>query len=332
MDKISKLHGAGGTATAKLIDEIFKEAFSNAYLDELSDSAVVPGAESIAMTTDSFVVKPLFYPGGDIGRLAVCGTVNDLLMSGAAPAYLTAGYILEEGLDTDDLKRIVISMAETAKEAGVQIVAGDTKVIEAADPKDPGLIINTSGVGYISEHTRVSPAKIRPGDAVILSGNLGDHHAAVLGSRMSINNRIMSDTAPLSDMITNLLGAGINIHAMRDITRGGLATILNEFVSAAGLHIQLEETAIPVSGEVAEFSRLLGLDPLYMGNEGKCVMILPQEEADSALEIIHHSRYGENACISGRVYDDTPGVTMKTRIGGEKVINPLYGEGLPRIC
>lgn len=332
MDKISKLHGAGGTATAKLIDEIFKEAFSNAYLDELSDSAVVPGAESIAMTTDSFVVKPLFYPGGDIGRLAVCGTVNDLLMSGAAPAYLTAGYILEEGLDTDDLKRIVISMAETAKEAGVQIVAGDTKVIEAADPKDPGLIINTSGVGYISEHSRVSPAKIRPGDAVILSGNLGDHHAAVLGSRMSINNRIMSDTAPLSDMITNLLGAGINIHAMRDITRGGLATILNEFVSAAGLHIQLEETAIPVSGEVAEFSRLLGLDPLYMGNEGKCVMILPKEEADSALEIIHHSRYGENACISGRVYDDIPRVTMKTRIGGEKVINPLYGEGLPRIC
>lgn len=332
MDKISKLHGAGGINTSKLIEEIFKKAFSNTYLDELSDSVVVPGAEKIAMTTDSFVVKPVFFPGGDIGRLAVCGTVNDLLMSGAAPTYLTAGYILEEGLRTDDLKRVVASMAEAAKEAGVKIVTGDTKVIEAADPKEPGLIINTSGVGFVTEHTEISPAKIKAGDTVILSGNLGDHHASVLGSRMSISNKIRSDTAPLTEMITKLLGARIHIHAMRDITRGGLATVLNEFVSAAGMHIQLEETAIPVSREVAEFSKLLGLDPLYMGNEGKCVMILPQEEEERALEIIHDSKYGENACIAGRVYDDTSLVTMKTRIGGEKVINPLYGEGLPRIC
>ena len=332
MEKISKLHGAGGISTAKLIDEVFIGAYSNSFLEGLSDSAVVPGAERIAVTTDSFVVRPLFFPGGDIGRLAVCGTVNDLLMNGAKPEYITAGYILEEGLDIADLKRIAGSMAKTAEEAGVKIVTGDTKVIEPVDARQPGLIINTSGIGFVDDGMDISPSRIEEGDTVILSGNLGDHHAAILGSRMSIKNHIESDNAPLTEMVTGLMDNGIDIHAMRDVTRGGLATILNELAVASGKHISIEETAIPVSGEVAEFSRLLGLDPLNMGNEGKCVIILPQEESEKALNIIRNSKYGRNACRIGVVYEDATGVTLKTRIGGEKIVSPLYGEGLPRIC
>ena len=330
--KIDKTHGAGGVATSNLIDDIFKKAFSNEYLDALSDSAVVPGCGRLALTTDSFVVRPVFFPGGDIGRLAVCGTVNDLLMSGATPKYLTAGYILEEGLDTSDLERIVRSMAETAREAGITIVTGDTKVVEPIDPKEPGLIINTSGVGFIGDDITVAPTEIKTDDAVIVSGNLGEHHAAILSSRLSVKNNIVSDVAPLNQMVSGLIKAGIRIHAMRDITRGGLATILNEFASASGKHIRIEEAEIPVSSEVKEFSKLLGLDPLYMGNEGKCVFILPQEDAEKALNIIRSSKYGENAVMIGSVDTEKTGVTLRTAIGGEKVIGPLYGEGLPRIC
>ncbi len=332
MDRISKVHGAGGISTSNLIEEVFRTAFSNIYLDELTDSCIVPGAERLALTTDSFVVRPIFFPGGDIGRIAVCGTVNDMLMCGARPVYLTAGYILEEGLAIEDLNRIAVSMAEAAKEAGVQIVTGDTKTVEPADPKEPGLIINTSGVGFVGENVDISPEKIKCGDAVILSGNLGDHHAAILGSRMSIKNHIVSDNAPLTEMVTRLMDNGIHIHAMRDVTRGGLATILNEISDASGQHIVIEEACIPVSGEVAEFSKLLGLDPLYMGNEGKCVFFLPREDTKKALDIIKNSKYGSDACIIGGVNSDEAGVTLKTSIGGEKIITPLYGEGLPRIC
>ena len=329
---IDKTHGAGGSETSELIERIFKRTFSNEYLDSLADSAVVPGSERLALTTDSFVVRPVFFPGGDIGRLAVCGTVNDVLMSGARPVYLTAGYIIEEGFAMDDLERVAGSMAETAREAGVQIVAGDTKVFEAADPEEPGLIINTSGVGFLKAGTDITPARIRQGDTVIVSGNLGDHHAAILSTRMSVKNDITSDAAPLTEMVKRLSEAGMDIHAMRDITRGGLATILNEFAAASGMHFQIYETSVPVSAEVAGFSRLLGLDPLYMGNEGKCVFILPKEEADRALDIIRSSKYGENAAAIGSVHPGNPGVTILTSIGGEKSIGPLYGEGLPRIC
>lgn len=334
MEKIDKTHGAGGSATAGLINDIFKEAFSNEYLESLSDSAVLPlpSGGKLAFTTDSYVVRPVFFPGGDIGRLAVCGTVNDLLMSGARPAYITAGYILEEGLSIEDLKKVVRSMARSAEEAGVQIVTGDTKVVEAADPKEPGLMINTAGVGFIDEGTEISPRNISPGDTVIVSGCLGEHHAAILGSRMSIKNHIVSDAAPLVEMVSGLTGSGINIHAMRDITRGGLATILNEFASTSGLHIRIDESSIPVSGEVRGFCRILGLDPLYMGNEGKCVFILPEDEEDKALEIIKRSPYGEEAAVIGRVTSEPPDVTMRTEIGGIKIVSPLYGEGLPRIC
>ena len=330
--KIDKTHGAGGVATSNLIDDIFKKAFSNEYLDALSDSAVVPGCGRLALTTDSFVVRPVFFPGGDIGRLAVCGTVNDLLMSGAVPKYLAAGYILEEGLDISDLERIVRSMAETVREAGIMIVTGDTKVVEPIDPKMPGLIINTSGVGFIEDDITITPEKIKTGDAVIVSGNLGEHHAAILSSRLSVKNNIVSDVAPLNQMVSRLIKAGIRIHAMRDITRGGLATILNEFASASGKHIRIEETEIPVSSEVKEFSRLLGLDPMYMGNEGKCVFILSKDDAEKALNVIKSSKYGENAAMIGYVDSEKSGLTLHTAIGGEKITGPLYGEGLPRIC
>ena len=330
--KIDKTHGAGGSETSGLIEEVFREAFSNEYLDGLNDSAVVPGGNRLAVTTDSFVVRPVFFPGGDIGRLSVCGTVNDLLTSGATPYYLTAGFILEEGFDTDDLKRIVKSMAETAGEAGVKIITGDTKVIEPADPKEPGLIINTSGIGFVDSWLRIFPSEIKPGDSVILSGNLGDHHAAILSERLSVRNEIRSDAAPLTEMVSHLIKEDIDIHAMRDVTRGGLATILNEFSLTAGVRIRMEEIRIPVSQSVRAFCGLLGLDPLYMGNEGKCVFIIPEKDEERAVDIIRHSRYGENAVPIGRVIEGEACVTIRTAVGGERVVGPLYGEGLPRIC
>ena len=273
--KIDKTHGSGGNATSKLINEIFARYFDNEYLNKMEDSAVVPGAARIAMTTDSFVVKPVFFPGGDIGRLAVCGTVNDLLMSGSTPQYITAGYILEEGLDTDDLEKIVRSMAATAKEAGVKIVTGDTKVIEGSG----GLIINTAGVGFVPDNVNLGPSKLADGDAIILSGNLGDHHAAVLASRMGIQNNIISDAAPLVEMTGRIISAGLAVHAMRDVTRGGLATVLNEFAEASGVSVEINESALPVSPAVRDFCGILGLDPLYMGNE--CKMIISVSSADS---------------------------------------------------
>ena len=331
-DRINMSHGAGGITTAALIDGVFKEAFGNEYLNTMADSTVVPGADRIAVTTDSFVIRPLFYKGGDIGRLAVCGTVNDLLMSGAKPLYITAGYILEEGMDISGLKRVTASMADAAAEAGVQIVAGDTKVVPPSDREDPGVIINTAGVGSVREGISIGPENIKPGDSVILSGDLGDHHAAILGARMGIANEISSDTAPLCEMIDRLMNSGITVHALRDVTRGGLATVLNEMSDRAGLHIRIEETQIPVDPGVREFAGLLGLDPLYMGNEGKCVIILPAEAAPHALEIIRGSRYGERAALIGSVTDDGAGVTVRTAIGGLRSVGPLAGEGLPRIC
>ncbi|MCR5773953.1 MAG: hydrogenase expression/formation protein HypE, partial [Lachnospiraceae bacterium] len=234
--------------------------------------------------------------------------------------------------DIEVLKKVAGSMAGAAMEAGVRIVAGDTKVVGAIDPGDPGLMINTSGTGFLNKGTRISPAEIKPGDTVIVSGNLGDHHAAIMGCRLSVENSIVSDNAPLVDMISRLKETKITIHAMRDVTRGGLATVLNEFSEACGCRIRLEEEKIPVSDEVGSFCGLLGLDPLYMGNEGKCVFILPKDCADTALDVIRGSKYGGNAAIIGCVTDDPAGVTIRTRIGGEKVVGPLCGEGLPRIC
>ena len=334
--KITMSHGSGGDATSKLIREVFEKEFHNDYLGLMGDSAVLPGNGRIAFTTDSFVVKPLIFDGGDIGRLSVCGTVNDLLMSGADPKYLTAAFVLEEGLDTGLLKRIALSMRETAEEAGVLIVSGDTKVIEHSGQKgEPGLIINTSGIGFLREDTHISPERIEPGDVLILSGNLGDHHCAILKERLNIkNDLIRSDNAPLCGMVRSLLRKGIEVHALRDVTRGGLGTVLNEFAAASGTGIVLEEKDLPVSSAVRSFSELLGLDILYMGNEGKLVCAVAPKDKDRALEIIKAAPYGENAVIIGFADEKTedPRLILRTLIGGERVVGPLYGEGLPRIC
>ena len=335
--KITMAHGSGGESTSRLIGDIFTKYFNNEFLSELSDSAVVPGAGRLAITTDSFVVTPVIFPGGDIGRLSVCGTVNDLLMSGAVPKYITCGCILEEGLDMDILEKVIASMAETAREAGVVIVTGDTKVVEKHSDVS-GLIINTSGVGFIPDDLNVpGPSRLEDGDVIILSGNLGDHHAAILGTRMGIENDILSDNAPLVEMTSKLMENDISVHAMRDVTRGGLGTVLNEFAAASSCCIELNETDIPVSSSVKDFCGILGLDPVYMGNEGKMVLSVSKEDAQRALLLIKESKYGENAAVIGNVKKDKAAsdnhiVTILTRIGGKRVVGPMYGEGLPRIC
>lgn len=325
---IAMVHGSGGQATGELIRDVFAKAFDNKTLNLMEDSAAVPGSGTIAITTDSFVVTPLEFAGGDIGRLCVCGTVNDLLMRGASPKYITCGAILEEGLDIEVLRRVIYSMAETAREAGVQVVAGDTKVIEGHG----GMYINTAGVGFI-EHGTVSAAGARPGDAILVSGTMGDHHAAILGERMSIETDIKSDCAPLTEIVRNLTEGGIHLHTMRDITRGGLATVLKELAEASERQFVIDEELIPVTLKVRDFCGMLGLDPLYMGNEGKLAAIVPEEEAERALSIMQHSKYGENACRIGTVTDGPKGqLIMRTEIGGERDLDILQGEGLPRIC
>ena len=335
--KITMAHGSGGESTSRLIEDVFSKYFNNEYLSELSDSAVVPGSGKLAITTDSFVVTPIVFPGGDIGRLSVCGTVNDLLMSGAVPKYITCGCILEEGLDIEVLEKVIASMAETAKEAGVLVVTGDTKVVEKHSDVS-GLIINTSGVGFIPQGQDVpGPNKLEDGDKIIVSGNLGDHHATILGSRMGIENDIRSDNAPLVEMTRKLMEEGLRVHAMRDITRGGLGTVLNEFASASKCSIILNESDLPVSASVKDFCGILGLDPIYMGNEGKMVISVSSKDAEKALLLIKQSKYGEDAKIIGEVKKDKENtdnnnVLVTTKIGGKRVVGPMYGEGLPRIC
>ena len=293
----------------------------------MEDSAVVEGNSKIAVTTDSFVVTPLIFKGGNIGRLSVCGTVNDLLMRGAVPKYITSAFIIEEGADSDLLEKIVISMAQTAKEAGVTIICGDTKVIEGSG----GVYINTTGVGFVKESTDIVSTNLREGDAVVVSGTMGDHHAAILSARMGIENTIESDNAPLGEMVREMLKAGIELHCMRDVTRGGLGTVLNELAKASNVNIEIKETDIPVSDEVKAFTKFLGLDILHMGNEGKLVAVMPMEQAQNAVEIIRKCRYGKDAQIIGEVKHGS-GVTLITPIGGKRQVNVLYGEGLPRIC
>ena len=324
--KITLSHGSGGKATSELIDKIFARSFSNPLLNMMEDSAVVDGHRKIAITTDSFVVTPLFFNGGDIGRLSVCGTVNDLLMRGAVPKYITSAFIIEEGADTKTLERIAKSMAETAAEAGVTVVAGDTKVIEG----NGGVYINTTGIGFVDNENIVS-TNLQDGDCVIVSGTMGDHHATILSARMEIENNIKSDNAPLTDIVKNLIDGGIDLHCMRDVTRGGLGTVLNELANASRKGIEIEESAIPISDEVKAFSKILGLNILHMGNEGKLVAVVPSEQADKAVQLMKQSKYGENAAIIGKVTNGD-GVTLITPLGGQRKVNVLIGEGLPRIC
>ena len=327
--KITMAHGSGGSATRKLIQDLFHKYFQNDVLDKMEDAAVldIPSGK-IAYTTDSFVVTPIFFQGGDIGKLAVCGTLNDLLVMGAEPKYLSAGFILEEGMDIRDLEEIIKSMALTAEESGVKIVAGDTKVIEGSG----GIYINTSGIGLIN-HKPFHTSNVKPGDAVIVSGPLGNHHACILSHRMNIKNTISSDCAYLGEMVQNLIKANIEIKAMRDVTRGGLATVLNEIAESSNTTINLTESSIPVDPEVKSFCDILGLDPLYMANEGKIVCFVSREDAEKALSIIKNSRFGEKAAIIAEVSErENVPVTVTTRIGGKRILNVLQGEGLPRIC
>lgn len=325
--KITLAHGSGGKSTSDLIEKVFAGHFSNPVLNMMEDSAVVEGKSKIAVTTDSFVVTPLIFKGGDIGRLSVCGTVNDLLMRGAVPKYITSAFIIEEGADIETLEKIVCSMAETAKEAGVTVICGDTKVIDG----NGGIYINTTGVGFVGESTDIVSTNLREGDAVVISGNTGDHHAAILSARMGIENNIESDCAPLVEMVRKMMKNGIELHCMRDVTRGGLGTVLNELAKASKVNIELTEKDIPVSNEVMAFAKILGLDLMHMGNEGKLVAVMPKEQAEKAVEIIKSCKYGENAAVIGEVKHGS-GVTLITPIGGKRQVNVLYGEGLPRIC
>lgn len=325
--KITMAHGSGGKSSAQLMEDIFVKHFRNDVLDKMEDAAVLEVNGKIAFSTDSFVVTPLVFRGGDIGKLCVCGTVNDLLMMGAVPQYITCGFILEEGLDSELLDSIVASMAKQAEKAGVTIVAGDTKVVEGTG----GLYINTTGIGEIPAERDVSSSNCKTSDVVILSGNLGDHHACILSHRMEIENNIESDCAALNDIVQNLFAGGVHVRTMRDVTRGGLGTVLNEIASSSECMIEIEEESIPVSDDVRGFADILGLDPLYMGNEGKMIAIVPEDEAELALEIMRNSEHGKNAVIIGCVKEGS-GTYLRTRLGATRRFDVLYGEGLPRIC
>ncbi len=324
--KINMSYGSGGVQTSNLIHDIFLKHFNNPILNRLEDSAVLSVSGKIAYTTDSFVVTPMFFKGGDIGKLAVCGTVNDLTMMGAIPKYLTCGFILEEGTEIDTVERIAESMARAAKEAKVKIVAGDTKVIEGKG----GVYINTSGIGEISLKG-VSVSACKEGDVILLSGNLGEHHAAIMSERMGIQNEITSDCAPLTGILKRFIKEEIKVHFMRDVTRGGLATILNEITDSSHCGVEVEEAALPISNEIRGFCDILGLDPLYMANEGKMIAVVPGKQAEKALAAMRSSSYGKNAAMIGRITEGKS-VTMRTTLQGTRRIDILYGEGLPRIC
>jgi hydrogenase expression/formation protein HypE len=318
----------------ELVQKLFIENFRNDFLLEMNDSALVEGLGArIAMTTDSYVVDPIIFPGGDIGSLAVHGTVNDLAMRGAKPLYLTVGFILEEGLSLDVLRKIIGSMAEAARSAGVLIVAGDTKVVPRG--KADKIFINTSGIGSVPSGVCVGGQYARAGDAVLINGSIGDHGMAVLCKRegLALENEIVSDSAPLNDLVENMLHACPFIHVLRDPTRGGVATTLNEIAQQSGVGIKLYEEDLPIREDVAGACELLGFDPLYVANEGKVLVFVPPESVEVVLHTMRRHSLGRNACKIGEVVAGDPGrVFLRTRIGGHRLVDMLRGEQLPRIC
>jgi len=335
-DRIVLGHGSGGRLSAELLADIFLPLFRNPVLDRMDDQAVIEVAGArLAFTTDSFVVQPLFFPGGDIGSLAVHGTINDLAMGGARPLFLSAAFILEEGFSTDALRRIAASMAGAAASAGVQIVTGDTKVVERG--KGDGVFINTTGIGIVPDGVRLSASQARPGDKVILSGEIGNHGIAILAQRegLEFDTRIESDSAALHGLVARMLGSTQPgpVRAMRDPTRGGVSSTLNEIAAESRVSIQIEETRIPIRDEVRAACELLGLDPLYVANEGKLIAIVAPEAADEVLQAMQEDPLGRQAAIIGTVGDESPGlVTMKTAFGSTRIVDLLAGEQLPRIC
>jgi hydrogenase expression/formation protein HypE len=333
-DQVLLGHGSGGKLSADLVRTVFLSAFHNPILDRLDDQAVIEiNGLRLAFTTDSFVVKPLFFPGGDIGSLAVHGTVNDLAMGGAQPLFLSAAFIIEEGFPIDTLRRVASSLQQAAASAGVQVVTGDTKVVEKGS--GDGVFINTSGLGVIAEGVHLSADQVRPGDRVLLSGPVGDHGIAILAQRegLEFESAIESDSAPLHTLVAAMLAASKEIHAMRDPTRGGLSSALNELAARANVGIEIDERAIPVREEVKGACEMLGLDPLYVANEGKLVALVAPGAEDRVLAAMRQHPLGKDAAIIGTVTAAHPRlVTMRTRVGPSRVVDMLAGDQLPRIC
>jgi len=332
---VTLAHGAGGKASAALVDAVFVEAFRNPHLESLGDGAVIalPGGQRIAVSTDSFVVQPLRFPGGSIGHLAVHGTVNDLAMAGAVPSWITAAFVLEEGFSIDELREIVADMAAAAAAAGVQVVTGDTKVVPkgAAD----GMFITTTGVGIVPAGRKLSPQKVRPGDKILASGTIGDHGMAVMLARgdLAIEADIRSDTAAVSGLVELLLEAAPSTRWMRDPTRGGVGTVCNELAQACGLAVVLEEDQLPVRSEVAGACEMLGIDPLYVANEGKFLAIVDPSEAGDALAALRSHSDGHGAAEIGHIaYEPAATVVVRTGFGGTRIVDMLVGDPLPRIC
>ncbi len=327
-------HGAGGLASAQLIEEIFARHFTNIWLDEGHDGAVLPAIKKpVAVSCDGHVISPLFFPGGDIGRLAVCGTVNDVAMCGAKPLYIAASFILEEGFPLADLDKIVRSMALAAQQAKVAIVTGDTKVVEKGH--GDGVYIATTGIGEKLTNCPISGRRAQPGDAVLVSGSMGDHGIAILSQRenMTFLSPVESDTAPLNALVEQILKIVPDVHVLRDPTRGGLAATLNEIAHQSEVGINLNEETIPISPAVSAACEFLGLDPLFVANEGKMIVICKQEDAQKVLDTMKKNRYGRQAAIIGTVTDENPGsVEMQTLLGGHRSVDWLNGEQLPRIC
>jgi len=325
-------HGGGGKLMQQLIERMFLPTFGTSNGVPHDAAALNLPSGKIALTTDSYVVNPLFFPGGDIGSMAVHGTVNDLAMAGARPLYLSAGFILEEGLPMATLWQVVQSMQQAAQKAGVQIVTGDTKVVDQG--KGDGIFINTAGIGIIEHQQQIAPNSVQPGDILLLNGDLGRHGIAIMAVRegLEFETTIESDSAPVASLVLQLLDAGIEIHCLRDLTRGGLASALNEIASAANLSISIEEKQIPVIEDVQGACEILGFDPLYVANEGRFVAFVPPKDAEKALEIMRGHPLGTQACRIGSVGTGTGIVTMHSRIGATRLVDMLSGEQLPRIC
>ncbi len=331
---INSAHGAGGKASAALIDAVFVEAFRNDTLEGLSDGAVLEvGNERIAFSTDSFVVKPRRFPGGSIGDLAINGTVNDLAMMGATPRWISAAFVLEDGFSIDELRGIVADMALAATYAGVQVVTGDTKVVNKG--AGDGVYITTSGVGLVPPGVNLDAKSVQPGDKVLVSGNIGDHGVAVLIARgdLALEADLPTDSAPLNDLVAKLLAAAPNTRFLRDPTRGGVATVCNELARAAEVAVVLQEAALPVRGVVNGACEILGIDPLYVANEGKLIAVVPAAETDDALAAMQAHPVGADAAVIGEIRDDPPGIViLNTSFGGNRVVDMLVGDPLPRIC